>query len=204
MDAEKEFDRQRAVLHGLLVAEGQSADVLDELNAVREATIDQVTGAPAPEGARVPFALVLTREVLPVSLAVPHLRLGKQEGFLSADTADIDTFSPIEQVSIPERPVYAVIDIDRGAATRNWTPDEAMAQFAKDNRSPLTVEEGTAFLLHYPKSLEKNNCFQMPGSRCGDRRVPGLWISNRKPKLGFCWAGNRHTWLGIASCATRI
>ncbi|MFC7594946.1 DUF5701 family protein [Terrabacter sp. GCM10028922] len=24
------------------------------------------------------------------------------------------------------------------------------------------------------------------------------------PKLGFCWAGNRHTWLGIASCAARV
>ena len=44
-------------------------------------------------------------------------------------------------------------------------------------------------------------------------RTPALWISNgtgrdgreRKgaPKLGWCWWGNRHTWLGIASCQGR-
>jgi hypothetical protein len=38
----------------------------------------------------------------------------------------------------------------------------------------------------------------------GDRRVPALWISGGAPKLGWCWAGNPHTWLGSASCATRL
>lgn len=200
IDVEKEFDRQLSVLRTLLAA----SSALDDVDDLREVTISQVTGAAHPERGRAPFVLVPRRELIPVSSVVPHLRLGKQEGFVSADTADIDEFTPIEAVTIPARPIYAIIDVDRGAATRNWTPDEAMAQFEKDNRSPLTAEEGAAFLLHYPEALEKNNCFQMPGSRCGDRRVPGIWISNRKPKLGFCWAGNRHTWLGIASCASRL
>ncbi|HZI97726.1 MAG TPA: DUF5701 family protein, partial [Actinomycetales bacterium] len=62
-------------------------------------------------------------------------------------------------------------------------------------------------------SLERNRCFMLAGSRCGDRRVPALWISsgtgkdgtaNRgAPKLGWCWAGNRHTWLGHASAGSR-
>ncbi|WP_238695248.1 DUF5701 family protein [Ornithinimicrobium flavum] len=54
-----------------------------------------------------------------------------------------------------------------------------------------------------------------PRARPGtlDTRVPALWISNgtgrdgqeRKdaPKVGWCWAGNHHTWLGIASVAGR-
>ena len=33
--------------------------------------------------------------------------------------------------------------------------------------------------------------------------VPAIWISNRAPKLGWCWAGNPHTWLGSASCSDR-
>ena len=26
-----------------------------------------------------------------------------------------------------------------------------------------------------------------------------MWISERAPKLGWCWDGNPHTWLGTAS-----
>ncbi|MDF2824427.1 MAG: hypothetical protein K0R68_1835, partial [Mycobacterium sp.] len=46
-----------------------------------------------------------------------------------------------------------------------------------------------------------------------DSRTPALWISNGAgrdggarrdaPKVGWCWAGNRHTWLGFASVAGR-
>lgn len=66
------------------------------------------------------------------------------------------------------------------------------------------IDEGIAFITAFPESLEKNNRFQTAGSRRGDRRVPGLRISDKRPKLGFCWVGNRHTWLGAPSCADRV
>ena len=31
-----------------------------------------------------------------------------------------------------------------------------------------------------------------------------MWISERAPKLGWCWDGNPHTWLGIASAGARV
>ena len=83
-------------------------------------------------------------------------------------------------------------------------PVEALPRILADGRTPLTVHEGIALVTQFPAVLEKNHCFQTPGSRIGDRRVPGLWISKRAPKLGFCWAGNRHSWLGVASCARRL
>jgi hypothetical protein len=52
--------------------------------------------------------------------------------------------------------------------------------------------------------LEKNSCFTLAGSRRHDRRVPAMWISERAPKLGWCWDGNPHTWLGVASAAGRL
>jgi hypothetical protein len=70
-------------------------------------------------------------------------------------------------------------------------------------RTPLTVDEGIAFVTQFPGALEKNKCFSLVGARCGDRRVPTLWISQGAPKLGWCWAGNPHTWLDSASCAGR-
>ncbi|WP_371413026.1 DUF5701 family protein [Thiomonas sp. X19] len=55
-----------------------------------------------------------------------------------------------------------------------------------------------------PDFLQPNHCFSMLASRCGDKRVPALWLSESRPKLGWCWAGNPHTWLGSASCANRV
>ena len=60
------------------------------------------------------------------------------------------------------------------------------------------IDEGIAFITAFPESLEKNNCFQTAGSRRGDRRVPRLWIGDKRPKLGFCWAGNK---AHLAGCA---
>jgi hypothetical protein len=59
-------------------------------------------------------------------------------------------------------------------------------------------------LTHHPDFLSKNNCFSLLASRRADRRVPALWISAGAPRLGWCWAGNRHTWLGSASCGARL
>ncbi len=79
-----------------------------------------------------------------------------------------------------------------------------METILRDNRSPLTLDEGIALITHYPDVLKTRNCFSTLGSRCGDRRVPALWLSGGRTRLGWCWGGNPHTWLGSASCATRL
>ena len=81
--------------------------------------------------------------------------------------------------------------------------EDAMATIAERGRTLLTIEEGIAFVTQYPAALAKNKCFSLGGSRSGDRRVPAIWISQDAPKLGWCWAGNPHTWLGMASAAGR-
>jgi hypothetical protein len=62
-------------------------------------------------------------------------------------------------------------------------------------------------VTQFPGILVKNHCFMLSGSRRtalpGDRRVPALWISERAPKLGWCWDGNPHDWLGVASAGRR-
>jgi hypothetical protein len=101
----------------------------------------------------------------------------------------------------------------------NWSPNEALPAITSDGRTPLTVSEGIHLLLQQPGMLERNHCFMTIGSRLRndnnrfDARTPAIWISNGTgrdgaanrdaPKVGWCWAGNRHTWLGFASAATR-
>src|SRR5215211_1153679 len=113
-------------------------------------------------------------------------------------------FEPLDEVTLPDGAAYLMVDLETGADTRNVTPDAALETINRRGRSPLTVDEGVALLTHHPEAVARNAGFSLLGSRCGDRRVTAMWISKGHPKLGWCWAGNPHTWLGSASCAGRL
>ena len=101
----------------------------------------------------------------------------------------------------------------------DWSSDEALPAITARGRTPLLLSEGIHWLLQTPAVLERNRCFMTIGSRLRkpdgrlDARTPALWISGGTgrdgrerrdaPKVGWCWAGNRHTWLGFASAAAR-
>lgn len=110
-------------------------------------------------------------------------------------------FAPV--IDLPSTDTYLLFDIERGEEFCDITPSSAMSTIATRGRTPLTIDEGLALITHHPQVLEKNKCFMLGGSRCGDRRVPALWISEGAPKLGWCWEGNPHTWLGTASAGRR-
>ena len=116
----------------------------------------------------------------------------------------VNDFAPLESVTLPAGGAYLLLDVERGAEYLNVTPDDALEALVGRGRSPLTIGEGVALLTHFPEFLQPNNCFSMLASRAGDKRVPALWLSEKRPKLGWCWAGNPHTWLGSASVAGRL
>jgi hypothetical protein len=146
--------------------------------------------------------------------------LGRQgkPGFVVHDMTDLEEFVPIVGLAVPDAPLYLVHEPDRGDEMRNWSPDEALPAIVERGRTPLTINEGISWLLQEPKVLEPNHCFMTIGSRKAkgaglDARTPAIWISGGTghdgptrrgaPKVGWCWAGNRHTWLGFASARRR-
>ena len=135
--------------------------------------------------------------------AAEGLRWQGKPAVLMFDAGELDRFVPIDDVEIPAGP-YVVEGVEAGHDLRNVAPDEALVTILERGRSPLTVEEGIALVSAHPEILRKNHCFSLPGSRCGDKRVPAIWISDGAAKVGWCWAGNPHTWLGNASCARRF
>lgn len=162
--------------------------------------------APCPEEGRVPFVLVIKQEAVPVEASMPLTRLKTKEGFVDFQPEGpsvLPSFRPLVELNVPADAAYLVFDVDTGSEFRNVTPDDALGAIRERGRTPLTVDEGIALLTQFPASLRKNHCFSLVGSRSGDRRVPALWISQNRPKLGWCWARNPHTWLGSASCAGR-
>ncbi|MFE3176628.1 DUF5701 family protein [Amycolatopsis sp. NPDC059090] len=154
----------------------------------------------------------------PASALSPLLRREGKAGFVVTDMPDVDQFAP-RDVDLPDAPLYLVTDIDRGDEMGNWSPEEALPAITKAGRSPLLLTEGIHWVLQQPSALERNHCFMTIGSRLRkengkfDSRTPALWISNgtgrdgserrNAPKVGWCWWGNRHTWLGFGSTAGR-
>jgi hypothetical protein len=158
-------------------------------------------------GGWVPFLLVVSGELVGVEQSMPLTRLagGDLPGFVDRLFAPVgvDAFQPLCDLGIPGGAAYLLVDVERGEQFGNVAPDAALATITGRGRSPLTVEEGVALITQYPHLLEQNKCFSLAGSRAGDRRVPELWISKRTPRLGWCWAGTPHTWLGLASAGDR-
>jgi hypothetical protein len=154
--------------------------------------------------------------VAAADLAPLMVRAGRP-GFVVEDLTDLADFAPT--VDLPDSMLYLVHGLDRGDALRNQSPNEADPQVLSAGRTPITVHEGICWLLQQPDLLEPGACFMTTASRrrradgTFDSRTPAIWISGgsgrdgreRKgaPKVGWCWAGNRHTWLGIASAAGR-
>ena len=90
-----------------------------------------------------------------------------------------------------------ITDVETGKDTLNVRPNDAIGMIESRGRSPLTVDEGIAFVTQYPEAVAERRLLPHLGSRCDDKRVTALWISKRTPKLGWCFAGVPHTWLRL-------
>jgi hypothetical protein len=174
------------------------------LAGITEAALRRLVEWLSPRAPQEPFVLVVTRALVPLDRLIGHTRLGPRRGFTSMDAQDILAFRPTADVDVPESPVYLVVDVDTGAETLNVRPDDALPGILASGRTPLTLEEGLAVVTQHPEWLRERNCFEMLGSRAGDKRVAGIWVSKGAPRLGWCWGGNPHTWLGMATASRRV
>jgi hypothetical protein len=154
----------------------------------------------------------------PPSALAPLMRRGDKPGFVVEDMTDVDRFAPTG-IALEGGPLYLVERPERGEEYENWSPAEALPAITDRGRSPLLLTEGILWALQQPAVIEPGHCFMTIGSRLTratgklDARTPALWISGgtgrdgterrNAPKLGWCWWRNRHTWLGIASAASR-
>jgi Family of unknown function (DUF5701) len=179
-----------------------------------------IAAGAAADGAGGEGALVAIHpDRLSVAALAPLLEHSGKHAFVVEDMTDVDEFGPITGAAAPPTALYLLHDIDRGDSMANWSPEEALPAIVAAARTPLTLTEGILWLVQQPQALERNHCFMTIGSRRHkadgtlDTRTPALWISNgtgrdgranrHAPKVGWCWAGNRHTWLGFATAAAR-
>ena len=206
----KEIDRQieNLLQKGYPGIAGMSEQRFLKLVAPLKERVGEVAvpGKAAVEG-RIPFVIVVKSDLVAPEFAMPFVGIKGAHGSVNMHPIGPASFKPIEGLRIPGEDVYLLVDVTTGRETLNVTPAEALKIITAESRSPLTIDEGVALVTHFPEVLydkERYNCFSMLSSRRSDRRVPAIWISYNKPRLGWCWDGNPHSWLGSASCGGRI
>ena len=198
-ETELEFDRQVDAL----VTTGLP-ELLDLTESCFRASLEPLRDLlpePADDDARIPFVVVVPQ--LPVVEVLGAVHAVGGNGFTTMEPDDLAAFRPLPELGVPQAP-YLLVDVDTGPDTLNQTPAEVLPRLTAAGRSPLTVAEGLSVLVSDPGVLRSRNCFSLLGSRAGDKRVPALWVSARRPRLGWCYQGAPHTWLGSASCGGRF
>lgn len=188
------FDRQvqRLLDLGVPAAAGSTPGALvDRLAPLRERV--------PTDGAA--FVIVLTAALVPLHALPERIVLRGRAGFTSMEPDDVRRF--VATVDVPDAAAYLAVGVSTGPEHLGRTPDQALPLIEAAGRSPLTLEEGLALALQEPELLRTSCCTSLLGSRCGDRRVTAVWVSKGRPRLGWCYAGAPHTWLGSGSLSER-
>jgi hypothetical protein len=162
----------------------------------------------APVTTNIPLCVVIRSPSFPAAALMDNIHARGASGIVDMTPAQPDEFKPIASVELPATDVYVLLGVDTGRARLDITPEASLAAIHAEGRTPLTLEEGVMLALMFPAMLtdkQTYNCIQMPGSRReSDQRVPSIWISKGRPRLGWCWDRNPHTWLASASAARRV
>lgn len=210
-----EFDRQvdRLVSSGVPEAAVSGGQVVGGEEGLRRSLeplrplcgdAQRTSSAVAGQG----FVLIPAPSSVDVEALVPLMTLagGSRPGVLDRNHGDqgLSPYSALPDLGVPPDDPYLLVDIERGEEFCDVRPGDAVAEIVGRGRTPLTILEGIMLQLVRPDLLVRNRCFMLAGSRRGDRRVPALWISGGAPKLGWCWEGNPHSWLGTASAGERL
>ena len=159
--------------------------------------------AAAPSEEHLPFVVVVRSTLVPTVAAVERVEVRGKAGW--TDMADeLDGYRPIEGVDVPDADAYLLVDVSTGPETLDVTPADALSRITTTGRTPLTIDEGVALLTQHPDVLSARNAFQALASRADNKRIPSFWMSKGAPRLGWCWEGNPHSWLGAAHAAQRL
>ena len=185
-DPHAELDRQVGVLGELGLAVPSSDRLHGQVGALDGRTF-----------------VVVVPDLAPVDELVAMTEIAGRRGFTTMAADDLARFRPTQDVEVPDA-AYLLVDPDPGRDWLDVPPVEVLPPMLASGRTPLTLDEGLALLLQDGSLLRSATCFSMLGSRCGDKRVPALWVSKNRPRLGWCWNGAPHSWLGSASAASRL
>lgn len=200
-----EFDRQ---LQHLVDSSFPAAADLSEADfrAVVEPLRSRLASVPAPIAENtLPFVIVISRDLVPTQTVMDKVVDGRgRTGVVNMDPVTPDGFKPKAGVEVPAGSAYLLADIDLGAEFLDVRPKDALTVIEAAGRLPMTIDEGVAVMTQFGDALQTHNAFQLLASREDSQRIPSIWRSYDRPRLGWCWDGAPHPWMGSASAAVRV
>lgn len=198
----QELQRQLQNIRSVYAAFNDMSD--EQLQATAQQLLPYVHDVALSRPDNIPFIVVPSGNI-DYDNVMAAVTVNGQSGVVNTTPVQPQDFRNIEDV--PSERLYLLQDVDTGRQFLNISPENSLITIRENRRVPLTLDEGLALVVHFPEVLsdkETYNCIQMPGSRIeGDQRIPSIWISYKRPRLGWCWDRNIHTWLGSASAARR-
>lgn len=215
-DAGTEFDRQVRTLLDKRYHEhaGLSAEAFTELLSPLRATVTKDTAAAgaggsvdAPEEGRVPFVLVVTRELVPIedSIRLTTVAGRTKPGVIDRHykEGDIGRFVSTEETGAPDAPAYVLFGVERGEEFCGAVPNDAMAAIMRPRPDPAHHRGGHR--AGHPASVRAGQEQVLLARRLPLRRPPrpGHLDQPERAEAGLVLGGNPHTWLGMASAAAR-
>ena len=135
--------------------------------------------------------LVLARDVLPVADAAAKIeRRGRTVVLGQPEPEDLATYEPIAAVQPPSAPAYLAVDVDLGAASRNVAPEDALLHLAA---GPVAADARRVSRCAAATRGDRAQLGLRRPAPAAATNVPAFWISESRPKLGWCWDRNPHT-----------
>lgn len=152
-----------------------------------------------PKG-QIPFIIVPRERLLSLKEKIALIELQDMKGSTSLD---LSKFKAAEYLEIPETLAYLIVDVDIGITTQEETTYNAERQLKEYGRSPVTIEEGVALALQYPRILEEHNVI-FAGSRYGTNQVADLWLHGNKLDFSLYSLNHSNPRWSLVSCGNRI
>ncbi|MCC7160163.1 hypothetical protein IT399_00320 [Candidatus Nomurabacteria bacterium] len=152
-----------------------------------------------PKG-QIPFIIVPREKLLSLKEKIELIELQGRKG---STLLDLSKFKTVEYLEIPETLAYLIVDVGISITTQEETADNAERQLKEDGRSPITIEEGVALALQYPRILEEHNVI-FAGSRYDTNQVADLWLHGNNPEFSLYSRNNSNPRWSLVSCGNRI
>lgn len=136
------------------------------------------------EEGRIPFVLVVKKEMVNLEKMISLTGIEGESGASYLESDVLNEFVPADGIEIPSSNIYLMIDVrKKDTSTADARAGNSLAKIIKEERFPLTLEEGIALLTHHPEILKERNIL-LAGSKHRLGITPVFWRDELGPRLG--------------------
>lgn len=169
--------------------------IIESFQSQKDTVLEKVSKTDVAEG-NIPFIPVIPQRYMGIYGLMPMVRNGDKVGYTYLDPNEITDVAKVHN-----KP-YFIIDVENGKEMLGKSPEKAEKLIKEQKRFCLATEEGIALCVH--TDVLSDHYVDCTGSRYGSGRVPGVFLDDGVPRLGWGCADSSDGGWGSASCGSRL